>query len=352
MRTTQSNDTAMEALLISDGRPGHYHLAEGILAAAQRLRPIEVREIKVRRPRWLTPGLLWRLSASGLSPAVILGYAYGIDASALPKAELIVSAGGDTLAANVAAARLLRAPNIFYGSLRRYDPHAFALVLTSYARNAVKPNHAMTLKPNRLDPDVLGTCPARTAPGKPPATAGLLIGGDAGTVHFSADDWKRLLQFLDASFKASGTRWIVSNSPRSPASLSDELVRLSQNGGGPIESFIDVRSAGPGTLHGLFARSEAILCTADSSSMLSEAVWARRPVLALKPSSAALPAEEQDYRGYLEKNGWAGALAISELSPERVWSEVGALSPLGQNPLDSLANLLSDRLPDVFERTA
>jgi uncharacterized protein len=34
--------TKMKALLLSDGKPGHYHLAEGVLAAVQRVRPVEI----------------------------------------------------------------------------------------------------------------------------------------------------------------------------------------------------------------------------------------------------------------------------------------------------------------------
>ena len=32
----------LTALLLSDGRPGHYHLSEGVIAAAQRLQPVSV----------------------------------------------------------------------------------------------------------------------------------------------------------------------------------------------------------------------------------------------------------------------------------------------------------------------
>lgn len=32
----------LKGLLISDGRPGNYHLAEGLVAAIERLRPVEV----------------------------------------------------------------------------------------------------------------------------------------------------------------------------------------------------------------------------------------------------------------------------------------------------------------------
>lgn len=337
----------LKALLLSDGKPGHYHLAEGVLAAVERLRPTTIETVRVRRPRWLTPGLLWRLSSSGFSPAVILGYAYGIDASELPKANLVVSAGGDTLAANIAASHVLGAPNVFYGSLRRYAPEHFSLVLTSYARNADKPRHAMSLKPSKLDPDKLAPLDARVA-GEPPKVAGLLIGGDAGTVHYADADWDRLLAFVTDTATEHGTRWIVSNSPRTPPSVSTRLRRAASGDESPISDFIDVTSAGTGTLTDLFSRSDVVVCTADSSSMVSEAVWARRPVVAVAPESMSLPADEQDYRHYLEQNGWAKSVPIAELTPANLLAVLARLKPISENPLDSLGRVLSDRLPDVF----
>src|SRR5512145_1725978 len=43
----------LKALLLSDGKPGHYHLAEGVLAAVARLRPLDTRRLTVRRSFWL-----------------------------------------------------------------------------------------------------------------------------------------------------------------------------------------------------------------------------------------------------------------------------------------------------------
>lgn len=332
----------LDVLYFSDDRPGHYHLTEGILAALGRRRTLAVTRIAVRRPRWLTPGLLWRLTESGLSPGLLLGYAYGLDASSLPKARLVVSAGGDTLAANVSAARLLKADNIFYGSLRRYAPERFSLVLTSYAAKAGRPRHAMTLKPNSLDPGTLNKPDAANGP------LGLLVGGDAGTVRFSAADWSQLLDFIPHMATTSGRRWIVSNSRRTPAAVSDRLAALAAADNSPIASFVDVRSSGPGTLGELLGRSYAVLCTADSSSMVSEAVWAQRRVVAIAPQAMMLPADETAYRDYLEHNRWTASLAIAELSPHRLNAALAPLQPLRENPLDSLADLIAERLPQLF----
>jgi hypothetical protein len=107
---------------------------------------------------------------------------------------------------------------------------------------------------------------------------------------------------------------------------------------------IDVRRTGTGTLERLFAASDAVVCTADSSSMLSEAVWARRPVLAVAPAAMTLPADEQGYRCYLEANGWARMLPIAELTPERALAGLATLRPLTENPLDRLGRVLAEKL--------
>src|SRR5262245_53604138 len=39
-------------LILSDGRPGHYNLSEGIAAAIERLGPAETARVDVRRGRW------------------------------------------------------------------------------------------------------------------------------------------------------------------------------------------------------------------------------------------------------------------------------------------------------------
>jgi hypothetical protein len=300
-----------------------------------RLRSLEIQKLDVRQ-RWVTPtrSLAWLMKA-GLSPARLLKLGYGLDTRDLQNADVIVSAGGDTLAANVAAGRLLGVPNIFYGSLRLYDPGDFALSLSSYER----PGQVMELKPSAFDPDTLPTTPA---------LMGLILGGDTPDIHYRPDDWEHIAAYLRASHTRSGTRWIVSNSRRTPDHASHLLAVLAADSTGPIETFIDVRSPGATSLVELLSQSRAVLCTADSSSMLSETVWARRPVIAIRPAAFGLTDAEAGYRQYLEKNGWARGLDIAELSPARVAALLSEISPLGDNPLDRLADTLKRELPALL----
>jgi uncharacterized protein len=335
----------LSILLISDGRPGHFNLAEGIVAAVTRLRPVAVNRLEVKRPAWLPARVLSTLVNHGMAPERILGWLYGVDPGGLGHVDLIVSAGGNTLAANIAAAEITGAANVFYGSLRRYRAEDFALVMSSYAGPADEPNQVMTLKPSKLDPDELAG--GLDDSHETARRFGLIIGGNSGTVRFAEADWDRLLDFVRAS-RASGVLWIVANAPRTPQTVSDRLAEMAAAEDSPIEQFIDVRTAGSGTLGILLARAEAVVCTADSSTMLSETVWMRRPVVAVSPKAFSLPENEADYRAWLSKNGWTRQMPIQELAPETLVTALDEIVVLDSNPLDGLAALLEERLPQLF----
>jgi uncharacterized protein len=340
----------LTALLLSDGRPGHYQRAEGILAAIARLRPVETTRVNVHRRRWLPGRALAKLIDIGMSPARLLKLAYGIDAAKLPRADLVVSSGGNTLAANIAAARILGAPNIVYGSVRRFQPGNFSLVLTSYGGHAERPRHRMIpLMPVPYDPDTLSPLiDAKLDPGHPPRSLGLLIGGNAGGFRYRPDDWRRLFAFIADMHAQHGTRWIVANSPRTPTKVSDEIIRRADDAAGPISGFIDVRVAGPGSLMRLFVEAQAIVSTDDSSSMVTEAVWLRRPVIGVSPPGARFAEREDWYRKHLDRNDWTRSIPIAELSPASVLSLFAEIRPHNGNALDLLAATMGECLPTLL----
>jgi uncharacterized protein len=338
-----------KALLLSDGRPGHFRLAEGIVAAIERRRPVNVQRLDCNRGRW--PGaVLGAASNTAVLDRALLQTVYGL---VLPEAgayDLVVSAGAETLAANVACARLAGAANIFYGSLRLFRPENFSLVLTSYGRHATRPRHAMVLKPSGIPwrterPPVVG-------PARPPVTAALLLGGDAGTTTFAAYDWDLLLAFVKETNAAYGTRWIVANSRRTPGTISDRLAAAAASPNAPINSFIDVRDPKAVTLAGAFAEAEAVVCTDDSSSMVSEAISAGLPTVGARPAKHTLPLDEAGYRAYLIKMRWLQSIDVTALTPDTWLAALGQIKPLQEDPLEQLADLIAARLPILCTNVA
>ncbi len=328
-------------LLLSDGKPGHYHLAEGICAALSRKRELELTRVNVRRPRWLPARALSALTNAGGPFASRIPRLLGLPEKPLPACDLIVSAGGDTLAANIALSRTYGCANIFYGSLRRYRPEDFSLVLTSYTANASRPRHAMVLKPSAFDPATLPD-PAGATP-----LIGLLIGGDSGTVRYSERDWGNLIGLVSQPVDQSCPRWIVSNSRRTPIIVSDQLAAVAAASNGAV-TLIDVRKPDAPSLPQVFAQCNALAVTVDSSSMVSEAIWARRPVAVLRPKIATLPALEQSYRDYLAANGWLTQLDLAAATPQRLIERLANVKPMTANPLETLAAELHQRLPALF----
>ena len=343
--------TPLKVIFLADTRPGHYHLAEGVIAALARLRPVEVTRILVHR-RWIVPTrwLRRRINAKGFYPPRMLRMAYRIDAEALPKADLVVSAGGETQMPNICVTRFLGVPNIFCGSLLRgLGPENFSLVISSYDRDAGSARHMVVLKPSSIDPEVLGrpVTVARYGPDHHPRLAGLLIGGNAGPFRYRRGEWERLLDFARALSKAWGTRWLVSTSRRTPDFVADRVAELAKDES-VIAGFIDYRTAGPGTLPDVFRKAEVIVCTEDSSTMVSEAVSARLPVVGVAPQAHRFTDEELAYREFLVRNNWCRVLPIAALNPETLAKALSEIEPIKENPLDALAAKLKERLPSLF----
>ena len=341
---------ALEILHLSDDRPGHYHLAEGVIAALARLTETRVTTLSIRR-RWLVPARLLRRLVDGgkVAPELVLKLGYGLARADLGNADLIISAGGQTLPANIAAARALDAANIFVGSLRRVDPENFSLVVTSYERHSELPRHLVTLKPSAVDPDTLGrpaSVPVYGAANRP-QIAGLLIGGDSGLFKYRDEEWQRLLEFASAVSKAWGTRWLISTSRRTPRQAAEAAFNLAKDKD-VVADFIDYKLAGPGSLTKIFSRADAIMCTEDSSTMISEAAWARLPVVGVSPAQHAFKPEEREYRQLLTRNNWCRFLPLARLDVERFGEALAEIEPLNENPLERLAADLKKMLPELF----
>ncbi|MEN2495236.1 MAG: hypothetical protein TECD_01157 [Hyphomicrobiaceae bacterium hypho_1] len=330
----------LRILILSDGRAGHFHLSEGIAAALNRDQDVDIKKLHVGYKNY--PGLVVAMmTRSLLSPKRILKTVYGLETNFLANVDLVISAGSQTLGANICISRVLNVKNIFYGSLRQYSPRDFTLVLTSYQRQTKRaPNIIQTLKPSALDPDMLSDTTGCN-------TLGMIIGGPSRGINFSHNDWNILSSMITEANMVLGIRWIISNSPRTSTKCSEILRDLARQANGPISEFIDVENPKSKALPYLFEKVSGVICTADSSSMISEAVWARKPVIVIEPSAYELTKNEQDYREWLMESGWTVTLKTTELKSTNLPCLLDNLTPITYNPLDNLASLLKEKMSPV-----
>ena len=160
--------------------------------------------------------------------------------------------------------------------------------------------------------------------------------------------------------------WLLGDRIAHAADLSPQFLILATSGQGdplnanapgsfvqgaensPIAELIDFRTAGPGTLPRLFSQVNWVLCTEDSSTMLSETVCARLPVVGVAPKVHAFKDDEREYRAYMRDQGWCRFLPIAELTPDRLKAVLAEIRPLAENHLDRLARELEERVPELF----
>ena len=157
----------------------------------------------------------------------------------------------------------------------------------------------------------------RYGPDLHPRLAGFLVGGNAGPFRYRRKEWDRLLDFIAEISKAWGTRWLVSTSRRTPDYVADKLAELAKDES-VVARFIDYRTAGPGTLPEVFAKAEVILCTEDSSTMISEAVSARLPVVGVAPRAHRFTDEERSYRRFPHRQRLVPRAADRRADPRRL----------------------------------
>lgn len=271
----------LKLLLLLEGRLGHINQVEGLAMVIGRSTPVELERLVVRRSRFAHEDVR-KLVMRYLAPEPVrwLRRLYGIDTALVRRPDIVIGSGQVTIAAGILLARHFKAPLVFSGAVEGYDTRDVALQLVNSRRRASEPRSTYAPIPSLIDPDTL-PAPRRLA--APSDLAGadiaLLVGGTAYRRRYEAAEWEALERLVREVAAQFGVRWRVGTSPRTPAEVSDRLGAMHMRG--EIADFLDFRAAGAGSAHALF-RADAMVVTADSTSMLAEGLAARRPVVALK----------------------------------------------------------------------
>ncbi len=331
----------MDILILADARPGHFRQSEGLAAAFARRRPVTVRTLAVTPHAVLKGTLLRLLVRARLPAAVLLRFAFGLDAAALGRPDLIVSAGSDTLPANVLAARLTGAPNVFIGTIRDFAEAEFAAVLTTFPREASRPRHVLTLKPTLVDPQHLPV-PRRIATPEDLAGASLavLVGGPTPSHRWSEGDWRALSALLRGLVDRFGVRLRITTSRRTPGEAVAALRAFAASGA--VET-LTIYGEGPATSLDPFFGADAILVTDDSATMVFEAVSARRPVVTLAPAERR-PTRDDAAFAHLAGEGLIRRLDTVAITPQEIAEALASVRPQSRHPGDAVLDAAAPAL--------
>lgn len=262
--------------LLSDGAPGHVSQSQGLVDAIGRFRPLRVETVVLTvRRAWLKSLGRWLVNGLPLQGQALLRLVYAIDLP-LGRPDLIVSSGGNTLLANVLLSRQFGTPNLYSGTLKRYRHGLFSTVYTVVPLS-VPNNVVLSLPP----------VPANLAQPLAPGEAGVaavLIGGDGAGYRYTAVDWRALAQQLNALGRARGWRWLITTSRRTGAEA--EAILAQALAPDVIAELVLWGREPRKVVRQFLERSECVVVTEDSLTMVAEAIYSGRPVCAVSPPVA------------------------------------------------------------------
>ena len=263
--------------ILSDGLAGHYNQSVGISNALQPRMNCEPHTIHIHL-KFKFLRFLMRIIANKLPLLLnkkVFNFFYTHDAPSDQKPTLIISAGGNTLFANIALGKEYSATNVFSGTLKGYEKSRLSKVFTVTPLNNVKNNVVLDLPPANTQ-----TSTNSEAIEQQPYYA-LLIGGDGAGYKYTEDDWKQLAQAMKTIAERDKITWKVTTSRRTgeiaetqlkthlKEEIATEAIWFSTNPQKVVKRFLN--------------ESQIIFCTEDSLTMVSEAIYAHKPVVTLQP---------------------------------------------------------------------
>ena len=331
MTTTKS----LKILLLHDGKPGHYNQSDGIVAALARQRYVSVERIEVDGGGLLPTRAIRSLVSAASYPLALTERLAGTShlvASTPP--DVVVSAGGKTLLANMLLTKRYRATNIFSGSVRGVQTSNFSAILHIDPKLTDTAPYIIGLKPSAVEPR------PRTRIAGVIAKVGLLVGGPTKTHFFKDDAFERLI----GEIERSGLDWEIMTSRRTPDAWADRFAALADR---RHCKFLDFRKTGAGGVAELLARTDCAVITDDSVSMISEAIAAGLPVVSLT-ATKTLELSDRDYLELLRTRKWYSPMPMDNLADATLTSAARQCTPLTENHIDLLAGKLFARIPELI----
>jgi hypothetical protein len=253
-----------------------------VIALAEALgRPFELKRLEFNRWRILGPRLLG-------SSLVSLTSASRRKIFAEPPPDVTISAGHRSVAA-VRALRELsggRTRSIHVGFPRISPAHFELVIATPQYPIADHPNLLrIPIALTRVATDAVESAEAAELDPLPRPRRLLMVGG---RTFFWDLDQEQLLDRLSSMIeevRGSGGSVLVTTSPRTPPDLGRDIARTLNASGVP---FVLTAPGKRPTLATLLAVADAITVTADSVSMVSDAIWTGRPVELVPARKSAL----------------------------------------------------------------
>jgi mitochondrial fission protein ELM1 len=266
-----------------DGRPGHEKQTRGIVMELQKLIDVELTEIGIRRKNLL--GELVELADLFFSRRNAKDNLY-------PAADLLIGTGTRTHVPMLKAKKITGARVVTCMSPASYLRPFFDLCFVPFHDGlAARANIILTVGPPN--------CAAMSGE-KDPGCGLILVGGvDSKSHHWNSAAIEEYVRTI--AEREPTICWTVASSPRTPKETVQGMAAVADKLGNVV--FCRFEDTGPGWIEEQYAKNLKVWVTADSMSMVYEALSAGCRVGLLPVSWTAGKSKFRRSEEYLIKNG-------------------------------------------------
>ncbi|WP_205648509.1 ELM1/GtrOC1 family putative glycosyltransferase [Acuticoccus kandeliae] len=335
-----------DILVLTDGVAGHDRSSDGVLVALARHHTVNagwlgMREIRPRSRRvarvsaTLMPPERWLAERVAIAPERVAGPFRDAALDTWPeRADIVISTGPATAAANIAAARRFGAKNIYCG-FPKWPVRGYSVILSPIPSRS--PAVLEAPRPSNVDVDALPPPRPLAEPG--PRTLALLFGGESKHYAYRQDDMDALAASLLAVF-AERPDWALQayDSRRTSAGLFDGFIEALAPLGARLSShrYADGGVASNTPAYG----ADLVMVTADSMSMITESLAAGRPTKIIRAEAYAGPPRDRREVGVLVGRGLVSTATFATLDLARL---LDTPPPPRVSQPDALSRLLQAR---------
>ena len=281
---------ALKVLLISDGKSGHMTQSLGLVNYLKKKFSVQDETLQIRpRIKIANYFLCKLLNKNNRSADFFFRVFYKFDTLQVEffKPDLIISAGGNTCGINALLAKKYNCKNLYFGSLRGHQPQLFSGVITTVMPD-VDNSIILDVVPTLIDTEKLQEAANSFLKVHSDIFAGttknlwvLLIGGDGSGYSYSREDYKNMITGMVALAKKYEIHWLVTTSRRTGVENEKYIQSLLQ-GQNDIAYAVYFNENPEKIMQAYLGAGEIIFCTEDSTSMVSEAIISKKPVITLR----------------------------------------------------------------------
>lgn len=323
----------LTVVVLSDGVPGHDRSSAGVLTALALRRSLSTHTLRLaeRRPR---SRRLARVAAALGRPASVLCRLADLTPAPPARADLVISTGPATAAANIALARAIGARSLYCGFAK------WPILGIDFLLTPVPTAHrAAIVTPRPTDVDATRLPPPRKLAEPGPRELAVLFGGDSKHHRYRPEEAVSLGHAL-AAILGERPDWSLTlyDSRRTSPETFEALASAAGATGTRVRA-VRYAQSGLGSNAPAFM-ADAALVTADSLSMVTEAIASARPTLVIAPATYRGP--RRDRREIAALAG-AGLCATATFETLSLADLLATPTPLTRSAPADLADRLAAR---------